>query len=297
MDAKTTNSKCSSNSQPKCCFQFGITECRHFPKPTHRITEMEVVYINKGEGVCFAGDGISQFKPGELFFFYDTSHYFKSASQFYKPNFPLKCGSTYMRFSKGLLPSQCVDLQCFDGLRKLCEKGRQGIRWRSEAVDSQTIKLIESMEHLRGFERYLTLLTILNRLGESIGSAQTIADQREINTRLNGDRAYKCVVEFISQNYHQTITLDELADYADMNRTALCRHFRGQAKQSIFDFLLRFRINHARKQLLATRLPISTIAQESGFNNLSNFNVQFKKVVGQTPGDYRTTQYIRPTNE
>lgn len=269
-------------------FQFGITECRYFPKPTRPLTGLELVYINKGEGLCFSGDGIIQFRPGDLFFFSaNTSHYFRSAPQFYAPNYPLKCGSTYLRFSEDILPIGYLRHFDCDNLKNLIVSARQGLKWSNKEIGESLIREIEKMELTQGFERYIHLLRILNMLGEKVPQGVMIATEREPERRRNSDRAYNCVVDYISHNFHRNITLDELADRADMNRTALCRHFKGHANRSIFDFLLDFRINFAQHQLTTTQISISEIATSSGFNNLPNFNVQFKRLSGLTPSEYR----------
>ncbi|MFI3288839.1 MAG: AraC family transcriptional regulator [Rikenellaceae bacterium] len=275
-------------------FRYGMMECRYFPKRLHFHPEMELVYINKGEGLCFAGNGITQFKPGELFFFSSNiSHYFRSAPQFYAPNFPLKCGSTYLQFKEGVLPANYRIMPGCNNITRLIIGAEQGLKWSSKDLDPNIITQIEQMELMHGFERLIQLFDLLDKLGRLVDKSSTIATSYTSNMKQNGnDNAYKKVIEYITHNFHRTITLDELADHAGMNRTALCRHFRNRADRSIFDFLLEFRITYARQQLISTRLPISEIAVESGFNNLPNFNVQFKKLTNCTPGEYRVRGVI-----
>ncbi len=269
-------------------FSYGMMECRYFPKRLHFHPEMELVYISKGEGLCFAGDGITQFKPGDLFFFSaNISHYFKSAPQFYASNYPLKCGSIYLQFREGVLPSDYKNMPGCNSINKLIASAERGLKWSAKDVDETIISQIELMDELHGFERLIKLFEVLNRLGAQVNRSESIASPYTAKSRHNSEGAYKVVLEFITHNFHKNITLDELAEHAGMNRTALCRHFRSRANRSIFDFLLEFRITYARQQLIATHLPISEIALEAGFNNLPNFNVQFKRLTNCTPGEYR----------
>ncbi len=275
-------------------FRFGITECRYFPKKLHFHPEMEIVYINKGEGLCFVGDGITQFRPGDLFFFSSNiSHYFKSAPQFYASNYPLNCGSTYIQFREGVLPSDYTSMPGCSNIKHLLVAADRGLKWDRVEVDDEIIKKIEMMEQEQGFERLISLYNVLNNLGEIVNRGTSIATDLTSKSRIGGDSTYRSVLEYIAQNFQKNITLDELAANAGMNRTALCRHFRGRANRSIFDFLLEFRITYARQQLISTHLPISEIAIESGFNNLPNFNVQFKRLTQCTPGEYRMRAAIK----
>ncbi len=269
-------------------FRFGIMECRYFPKRLHFHPEMEIVYINKGEGLCFSGDGITQFAAGDLFFFSaNISHYFKSAPQFYSPNYPLKSGSTYLQFRESILPADYRKMPSCNKITELIVAAERGVKWSAKDIDPQIVAMVEAMELASGFERLMNLYNIIEALGRNVNFGATIASELSSRSRVSGDGAYRSVMEYITHNFNRNITLDELADNAGMNRTALCRHFRGRANRSIFDFLLEFRITYARQQLISTNLPISEISMESGFNNLPNFNVQFKRLTGCTPGEYR----------
>ncbi len=269
-------------------FRFGTIECRYFPKRVQATPEIELVYINKGEGICFAGDSLTTFATGDLFLFSGyISHYFKSAPQFYASNYPLKCGATSLQFRLSALPSDYSIISGCENMAEIISMAESGIKWCAKDIDTQIINKIESAEMHIGLDRLTNLYTILDRLGANADLGTTIASSINYQSTSSNDSAYRSVIEYITNNFHKNITLDELASRAGMNRTALCRHFRARKNRSIFDFLLEFRIIYARLQLLTTTLPISEISTESGFNNLPNFNVQFKRLTGCTPGEYR----------
>lgn len=250
---------------------------------------MELVYINKGEGLCFAGDGITPFRPGELFFFCSNiPHHLKSAPQFYEPNYPLRCGSTYLQFSEGILPAAHHSLDEWRNINRLIKSAERGIKWSAKSIDKSIVKQIEMMELLHGFERMVRLFEVLNYLGQRVDEGENIATPKSSWVRDSSDGPYREVIEYITHNFHRNITLDVLAEHTNMNRTALCRHFKSHSGRSIFDFLLEFRINYAQQLLRTTHLPIAEIAQSAGFNSLPNFNVQFKSISRCTPGEFRT---------
>ncbi len=278
-----------NNTTPISSIRYGSIECRHFPKPTQiEPAEIKLLYINKGEGVCFAGDGLTAFHTGELFLFSgQLSNYLRSASQFYAPNYPLRCGSTYVEFSERILPAELSTLKEFLSISHLLEVAQQGIRWSARSFDQSLVEMIERMELLDGFEQMLQLYAILNRLGQITDRAETIASKSLVGSRHSTYSGYRRTIEYIIHNFDQPITLEELARHIGINKTALCRQFKGHSGRSIFDFLLELRINYAKVQLLRTKRQISEIAFEAGFNNLPNFNVQFKRIAGCTPGEYR----------
>ena len=53
------------------------------------------------------------------------------------------------------------------------------------------------------------------------------------------------------------------------------------------EHLAQLRVNAACEALTDTDKAISDIALDCGYNNLSNFNRQFKKITGSTPNEYR----------
>ncbi len=249
---------------------------------------MELIYISKGEGLCFAGDGITPFLPGELFFFStNIPYHFKTASQPYEADHSLKCDSIHFPFSDGVLPKDYQTIEEFKDIKALINGAKKGLKWSAKEIDKDLIQEIEMTEQLQGFQRMIRLLEVLNSLGKIISKAAEIASVNSSKASESGDKAYRDVVEYITNNFHNNITLNELAVHTQMNRTALCRHFKSRAERSIFDFLLEFRIKYAQQLLKNTNRPIAEIAQSAGFNNLPNFNVQFKAISGCTPGEYR----------
>nr|WP_087021213.1 helix-turn-helix domain-containing protein [Thaumasiovibrio subtropicus] len=57
--------------------------------------------------------------------------------------------------------------------------------------------------------------------------------------------------------------------------------------ESFSEHLKGFRIGKASELLVNSQVPVSLVAEQVGFNNLSNFNRQFKTVKGMTPSHFR----------
>jgi transcriptional regulator GlxA family with amidase domain len=73
-----------------------------------------------------------------------------------------------------------------------------------------------------------------------------------------------------------------------MEPNSFSRFFRRASGQKLADYLAVIRVRHAAALLGARRrMPVSKIASESGFRNVSAFNRQFKKRLGVTPRSYR----------
>jgi AraC-like DNA-binding protein len=88
-------------------------------------------------------------------------------------------------------------------------------------------------------------------------------------------------------NFQKEVTLEAVANIASMNPAAFCRYFKRITNKSFIQFLNEIRIGYACKLLLDDKFSVSQICYESGFNNLSNFNKQFKAATNKTPQDYK----------
>ena len=63
--------------------------------------------------------------------------------------------------------------------------------------------------------------------------------------------------------------------------------FKKHLGVSCIEYVIQFRLRKAAELLQHSTLPVLEIAAQSGFNNLTNFNRQYKKYYQLTPSQYR----------
>ena len=98
------------------------------------------------------------------------------------------------------------------------------------------------------------------------------------------------VFEFTMNNFKKDISLDIISEIANMTKNAFCKYFKKRTNKTYFQFLTELRIEHASKLLLKHKeMPVIEIAELSGYNNLSNFNRQFKSLKHKSPSMFRKT--------
>ena len=95
------------------------------------------------------------------------------------------------------------------------------------------------------------------------------------------------VQEYISRHFREELPLSELAAVANLSPTSFCHFFKQNTGDCISNYILRVRIRHATDLLLTTEKSVKSIAYESGFNTLSYFNRQYKRLTGFTPTEMR----------
>jgi AraC-like DNA-binding protein len=90
-------------------------------------------------------------------------------------------------------------------------------------------------------------------------------------------------VAFMEQHFAEPIALDDIARTAHLSTHYFCEVFKNAIGLSPGRYLLRLRLEHARFLLLTTTMPVSQVAQESGFADASYFARAFKSTFGTAP--------------
>ena len=101
---------------------------------------------------------------------------------------------------------------------------------------------------------------------------------------------YKRMVSYMEENYMNKVTLKELAVIAGCNPQHLCHFFKEIAGVPPMRHLIRYRIEKAGELLENSTKTVLEISLDCGFDNVSYFIRQFKKITGTTPGEYRKKQ-------
>ena len=94
-------------------------------------------------------------------------------------------------------------------------------------------------------------------------------------------------MDYIEQNYDMPITLEQVAEKAQYNRTYISTLFKSNLGMSFRDYLVRVRLRHAVELLAETDLPILQIALDCGFSNANSLTTSTKKYCGKNPQEYR----------
>lgn len=93
--------------------------------------------------------------------------------------------------------------------------------------------------------------------------------------------------EFIKQNHQEDLTLGQVAKAVNSSTFYFCKMFKKGTGLNFTEYVSRVRIESAKNLLLNPNLRISEIAYQVGFQSLTHFNRVFKKIVGESPTEYR----------
>ena len=93
--------------------------------------------------------------------------------------------------------------------------------------------------------------------------------------------------QFIQEHQSDDLSLGQVAKAVNTSTFYFCKMFKKITGINFTDYLSRVRIEKAKNLLLNPNLRISEIAYEVGFQSLTHFNRVFKKIIGQSPTQYR----------
>jgi LacI family transcriptional regulator len=94
-------------------------------------------------------------------------------------------------------------------------------------------------------------------------------------------------IAFIHRNRQRNISVAEVAAATGLSRRSLEIKFRAAVGKTIREEIQRIRLDHAKRMLRETDLPISKIAESSGYNSASYLTQVFRRELGVAPNQYR----------
>ena len=150
--------------------------------------------------------------------------------------------------------------------------------------------LFEALKQASKLERFILLLELLKLLSKCSYKSLSSFIYNKTYTDIEGKRM-RDVFEYTMNNFENPISLMTISDIANMTKNAFCKYFKKRTNKTYITFLNELRIEHACKMLLAhTELPIADIAEQIGFQNISNFNRQFKAVKLTSPSAFKAAK-------
>lgn len=258
----------------------------HFYGHMHFHPEIQLTLIQSGEGTLIVGDKIDRFSPFDILLLgTNLPHVLRSDPEYFRPGSSLRSSSVSILFRAEQLESTLFNLPETRHLEQLLRESQHGVRFRGQE-GSPLAQQVARLPTQRPFEQLVSLLTILDSLAatperEALSNTAYQQPQRpEDHYRLER------VFSYIFDHFSSAITLDDVANTANLTPGAFCRFFRQHTRKTFSTLLNEVRIAHACRHLRESKQTISQIALNSGYTNLSNFNRQFKNVMGMSPSKY-----------
>jgi len=160
---------------------------------------------------------------------------------------------------------------------------------RFRDIDEQTeemYRLMHTIPPVRhcAFEitkQFFQIWNLIIKRSETIGA---LGPEETPDARM---QTFKTMMNFISNEFQRTLTLEEIAGSANISKSLCNLLFNQYVSESPISYLMHFRARKVAEYLRSSSLSMTEIASLSGFTGVSYMSETFKKFFGSTPRDYR----------
>ncbi len=267
----------------ECSTSYGVEEEY---KVLHWHQEMEICYIKHGTGKYLINGIEYNFSQGDIFLIsndeihlcYDDKDLVMQVTMF-DPNFLQNGIATpfdydYIRPFVESSECFCNKLNANDYITAQLSEILLDIETEYVAMQKGYTLMIKAM-----ILKFLALIIRHCFANDQYSSKNTISQKTSEKIRQ--------IITYIDDHYSENINLKFISEHFDISKPYLCSAFKTLTGNSLIDFLIKKRIIEAKILLSTTDRSILKISEECGFGSLSNFNHQFKSLVGYSPSEYR----------
>jgi AraC-like DNA-binding protein len=155
---------------------------------------------------------------------------------------------------------------------------------RAEARDRFANDLVGKLEEAQ------SLYQVIEGFKEALARLSLVS-----TSALHGPKVLRleATLQYLRENFAEPLRLPEVARRAGFSVPVFTRAFKQATGTSFLSYVRSLRVEHAKRLLSSSALTTEQIAQSCGFQSQHHLLRSFKKVVGQTPGEYRRFYTLR----
>ena len=254
----------------------------------HFHPEIEILYVREGFGTRYVGDSISSFYPGDLVIIgSNTPHVWSSGSDFLNPENKLLSSAICIQFVEDFIGKSSSGIPEFHIMNEFLNKAKRGVQFIKK-THNVLVRHIKELPSRRGMDRLIGLLTILDIMSTS-NDVKYLSSHDYSPGLINSEDKYRMeiIYQYVIRKFPGKIHLEEIASLVNLTPPSFCRFFKSRTTKVFSSFVNEVRIGNSCKMLIENKHNISQVCYLSGFNYLSNFNRQFKKIKGITPSEFQ----------
>ncbi len=156
--------------------------------------------------------------------------------------------------------------------------------WQKKVL--KKLEKIRKLEVKKGPSMELQIQVALLKIWQQIYEHMKTDDMTGIENGRDTERIRK-IMEYMQEHYAEKITLEDLADQIHLCKSESCRLFKRYMNESMFEYLLDYRIERSLELLRQSGLDVTGVAGQVGFGDPGYYARIFKRKMGCTPLEYR----------
>jgi AraC-like DNA-binding protein len=267
-------------------FFIGIFQDNLEKSSWHYHNNYEISFITEGTGRRIVADSMEEFQPGDLVFLGSNLPHVWVAEKEPRVFTDRTLEMVFLQFSANILFPQLLALPEFKNVKRALELSERGIQIVDRTLN-EVSEIMLQLPYLKSFDRMNFFFKLMDIIGKSDSNIPLASEEYMRKRFTTGNRRIAQLHDYLMNHYREEIDLEKLADLVHMAEGSLCRFFKQNVGTSIFEYLNRIKVDFACKLLMDPEIGIFDVCLDSGFNNLSHFNKQFRKNTGVTPTEYR----------
>ena len=253
----------------------------------HYHPEIDILLTLKNTGYHITGDYMGDIKPGTLILNgSNVPHAFHPTES--PEGDPENPAMLVIQFSVASLGKELLSKLEMDRIRSFLESTNRSFEFFGPTRD-RAEEMMLAMQTQSPGQRFAQFILILDTLASAPEEDRAPLVSQIYAPSLNEQNVERIdtVKNWILENLDQEIKLEDVTRVARMSPKSFSRFFKKNTGKAFIQYVNELRVGLACRKLIQSDASVSEICYASGFNNLSNFNRQFKERKGVSPKAFR----------
>lgn len=257
-----------------------------FAYPIHNHPEFELTLVMGSAGSRIVGDSTARYDELDLvligpYLFHKWDDEDRQGTDAHP------CRVITIQFDMHLFDKSMLAKKPFAAIQQLLVESGRGMRFYGH-TRLKAIEKISELVKMSGVESVTSFLLLLDLLSQSNEVEHLASEGFKGNpVQVNSKRLHAAYQYMLKHFQDSNMRMSDVAAEVNLGDSAFSHFFRKATNRSFSDYVIAMRLEYACKLLLESDEQISRIAFMSGFNNLANFNRQFRAAHQCSPIRFR----------
>lgn len=232
------------------------------------------------------GDHVDRFEENDLVLIGPfTPHVWMCDPEYFEENGHFAGEGIVVQFLPDFLGPKFFEIPENVSLNKILAESSRGVQILEEPKQ-KIIRLMHEMIEMDHTSRLYALFSIFQIFSSLSGFNLLASNVFKKEVKPDEHNPMQKALQYIMMNFQKQIYLEDLLDITNMSYSSFYVSFKNTYRMTFKEYLLNLRVGYACKLLTGPGHNISETAYLCGFENISNFNRQFKHIKGITPSEF-----------
>lgn len=265
------------------CFEFD----KNFKTNGESHNFWEIVYADKSQILCTAGENTVLLKQGEMLFHKPNEFHALSANGKNAPSvfiIAFECTSEAMKFFENRKIK--LDEEYVKFIRMIISEAKKTFRIPYSDPGTAKLDLLENptlggMQLIKNYLEIL-LINIMRSQTETEKGNHVFLQKNELNNKLVNE-----VIDLLETGLYKSLCMEDICKEIFYSKTYIFKQFKKNTGYSIMEYYNKLKIEKAKQFLRENEMTIREISEKLSFDTPNYFSKTFKRLCGSTPSAYR----------